>query len=301
MGHVEGENRMSASGEERISTFERHCGLLLRAYPAAYRAERGEEIVGTLLETSPEGRAWPLPRDIRSLVTGGLAARAALRGARTTAANLRIAVLVGVTAYLAYNAAAVLGFFLYTTTSLARYGPVDWPQVIGTGLSAACALIAWVSRRRAIVLTIALPAAAAFVIAGPWRTMFGPAVTELACVTALIALSGGDRPSRRWLWPVGLIVLATALMPVNGGVLLFTCVLSLVFASIVWFAVDARPVIASVVFVSALYLPAMIDQLANGFIPPVGAPLLAICVALSALAIWRLRRQSAHPGRPTRI
>jgi hypothetical protein len=301
VGWAEGEDRMSASGEDRISAFERHCELLLRTYPAAYRSERAAEIIGTLLETTPEGRAWPLPRDVRGLVTGGLAARAALNRRNTTAANLRVAVFVGVAAYLAYNAAAVLGFVLFTTTGPARYGLVDWPLVIGTGLSAACALTAWVSRRRAIVLTFALPAAAAFVIAGPWGTVSGTAVTELACVTALIALNGGDRPSRRWLWPVGLIVLAAALMPFTSGVpvdLPYTCVLSLVFASIVWSAVDARPVIASVVFVSALYLPATIDQLANGFTPQVGAPLLAICLAVAALAIWRLRRQSAHPGRP---
>jgi len=30
--------------------------LLLRAYPAWYRRERGEEMLGTLLEASPPGR-----------------------------------------------------------------------------------------------------------------------------------------------------------------------------------------------------------------------------------------------------
>jgi hypothetical protein len=30
-----------------MSTLERHCQLLLRAYAAAYRDVRGEEIVGT--------------------------------------------------------------------------------------------------------------------------------------------------------------------------------------------------------------------------------------------------------------
>jgi hypothetical protein len=78
---------MSANGENRMSPFERHCGLLLRAYPAAYRSERGEEIIGTLLETTPEGRAWPRPRDIRSLVVGGLSARAALNRRNTTASS----------------------------------------------------------------------------------------------------------------------------------------------------------------------------------------------------------------------
>ncbi|MGB6453627.1 MAG: hypothetical protein WBH47_03965, partial [Streptosporangiaceae bacterium] len=60
-----------------MPVLERHCRLLLRAYPAAYRQDRGEEIIGTLLEATPAGRSWPLHRDIRGLVVGGLRARAA--------------------------------------------------------------------------------------------------------------------------------------------------------------------------------------------------------------------------------
>jgi hypothetical protein len=296
---------MSVSSEDRISTFERHCGLLLRAYPAAYRSERGEEIVGTLLETTPEGSAWPLPRDIRGLVIGGLSARAALNRRNTTAANLRIAVVVGLTAYFAFNAASVLHFLLLTAGQ-PRLGAVDWSQVLVPALSTASASIAWVSRRRAVVLVGALPAAVACAMARPWGPsyVFVSAVTNLAFVAVLIALARRERPSRQWLWPVSVVFLAEMLLQVTAGVraeLVLACVLSLVFASIVWLAVDARPVIALVVFVLALYLPVMFDQLASGFIPPMGGPLLAICSPLAALAIWRLRRQSAHAGRPTRI
>ena len=72
-----------------MSTLERHCQLLLRAYPAAYREVRGEEIIGTLLEATPPGRSWPLPRDVRGLIFGGLRARATFNRQLTTAANLR--------------------------------------------------------------------------------------------------------------------------------------------------------------------------------------------------------------------
>jgi hypothetical protein len=68
---------MSAGGEDRMSMLERRCRLLLRLYPVAYRSERGEEILGTLLEATPEVRTWPLPRDIRGLAIGGLRAQAA--------------------------------------------------------------------------------------------------------------------------------------------------------------------------------------------------------------------------------
>jgi hypothetical protein len=58
-----------------VTPLERHCRLLLRAYPAWYRRERAGEMLGTLLEASPPGRRWPSLRDARSLVIGGLRVR----------------------------------------------------------------------------------------------------------------------------------------------------------------------------------------------------------------------------------
>ena len=63
---------------DRVTPLERHCRLLLRAYPAWYRRERAGEMLGTLLEASPPGRRWPSLRDARSLVIGGLRVRGAL-------------------------------------------------------------------------------------------------------------------------------------------------------------------------------------------------------------------------------
>jgi len=287
---------MSASGADRISTFERHCWLLLRAYPAAYRSERGAEIIGTLLETTPEGRDWPVPRDIRSLAAGGLRARAQLNRRNTTAANLRVAVLVGITAYFAFNAAVLLHFRLSAGDQV-RFAPTELAQILAATLITACALIAWVSSR-AIVLMAALPAAAACAIAGPWGyQLFGSEVTNLACVAAVIVLAGRERPSRRWLLPIGVIVLAVLLPVTNySGGFVLACLLPLVLASIVWFAVDARPVIALAVFVLAAYLPATIDDFSRSGNPQAGVP-LAICGAVAALAIWRLRRRSVSRTR----
>jgi hypothetical protein len=298
----EGEDRMSARGGDRISAFERHCGLLLRAYPAAYRSERGEEITGTLLETTPQSRTWPRPRDIRSLVIGGLSARAAQNQCRTTAANLRIAALVGLTAYFALSAAAVPGFFLSAAGRAGFAAPFGWPQIVGAVLSAAGVLVAWVSRHRALVLIFALPAAGAFAIGGPWQYGAGSAVTHLACVAALMALAGSERPNRGWLWPIGVITVAVLLAAAGGdqaGSVWIVCLLPLAFASLVWLAIDAKPVIAVAVLLLALALPATIDDLAAGVISLGGVPLLATCSTAAALAIRRLRRQSEHPRRPT--
>ena len=58
-----------------MTGLERRCRWLLRAYPAWYRRERSEEMLGALLEASPPGRRWPTFRDARALVTGGLRVR----------------------------------------------------------------------------------------------------------------------------------------------------------------------------------------------------------------------------------
>jgi hypothetical protein len=92
-----------------MSPLERRCRLLLRAYPPAYRRDRGEEILGTLLEATPAGRAWPRLRDVRSVAIGGLRERAAQNRHLTTAANVRTAALVGVTLYLVVSASGFLG------------------------------------------------------------------------------------------------------------------------------------------------------------------------------------------------
>jgi hypothetical protein len=58
-----------------VTRLERHCRWLLRAYPAWYRRQRADEMLGTLLEASPPGRRWPSFRDARALVIGGIRVR----------------------------------------------------------------------------------------------------------------------------------------------------------------------------------------------------------------------------------
>jgi hypothetical protein len=290
---------MSTGGMDRTNMLERHCGLLLRAYPEAYRSERGEEIIGTLLETTPEGRAWPLPMDIRGLVIGGLRARAALNRRNTTAANLRVAVFVGVAAYLAYVVAGVLGGLKTAADQGLQF---RWPTLFVITLIAVTLALAWLAGRRAIVLTSALSAAAVLVVAGPWRPFaFGLAVTVLAGLAVLIALASRERPDRRWLWLIGPIVLARLLISTGAGIgvrAALCLLLILAIVSITWLAIDARPTIAIVVFLLAFEnTPVARASIASGS----HMPLLGFCAVIAAVAVWRLRRQSADPRRPTRI
>ena len=302
-----------------MSPLERHCQLLLRAYPAGYREVRGEEIVGTLLEATPPERSWPWPRDSRGLIVGGLRARAALNRQLTIGANLRIAVLAGIAAYVVFNASAFLSPYVGSGVIPGR------PSVPLGGPFAAVVLplipvmLVWLGRRRRVVMAGGLPAAAAICYAGfvdgaPGGGLaVGLVIGGLVCLAALVGLGGyAERPGWRWFWPVGMLALAS-LLPITpqlgnltsllGGVnLVGLLLLALVPLSIVWIVVDGRPAIAMAVFLAEIKFQA-IGFLATGlgFQDQLWALMIVAAIAaIAALATWRLRRQSAHPGRPTR-
>jgi hypothetical protein len=288
-----------------VSTLERHCRLLLRAYPAAYREVRGEEIIGTLMEATSPGRSWPRLRDIRGLIFGGLRARAAFNKRNTTGANLRLAALVGVIAYLAFTADTILGVLLtaaeHDALDAGPFMPFGWPMVVVMLLIAVTLVLAWVSRRRVIVLAAALPTAGAIALAGPWSpSAFGVPVTELAALAALIALVGARRPDSRWLWLIGLIAVVRLLPGLGTYSLAAVLLLALVVVSLAWLIIDARPAIALVVFALGFWVPVVVDDLSTGLGISAALPLLVLGVPISTAAIWLLRRQSARPGQPTR-
>ena len=288
-----------------MTVLERRCRLLLRAYPAAYRRDRGEEIIGTLLEATPPGRSWPRPRDARALAVGGLRARTALNRQRTAAANLRAAVFAGVTAYLCL---AVPGSLVMVAHYERSFGITQWfwqyawPGDFVTPILLSAAVLAWLSRRWSVTLAGVLAATAVVSYAEFWRGYAtGAAVTDFACLGAL-ALAAGRRehPSRRWLWPLGLI-LVIAFVPQVGDALVWRALwvagmLAVCAVSLAWLVVDARPAIALAVCALALFLPLVLDSLRFGFSPLDGLPVL-ITGMLGAGAFWRLRRQSAGRGR----
>jgi hypothetical protein len=296
--------------EDGMNPLERRCRLLLRVYPAAYREIRGEEIIGTLLEATPSGRSWPRPQDMRGLLAGGFRARAAQPRQFTTAGNLRAAVLAGVAAYLVFTASGVLISYL-------RVGfvpTVEQATVIGTPLFgwplAAVMLslipmaLVWLSRRRVVVLLSALPAAAATSYAGPWQGfLIGSPVVRLACIAVLVVLAGyAERPAGRWVWPLGLLAIAPLLLGVAGrlaGMYLLMAVLAFAILCIAWMVIDARPAIAMTVFLLGFQLFNTIGFLAIGGGFELPTLFALVMTAITAVTVWRLRCQSAHPARPT--
>jgi hypothetical protein len=285
-----------------MSTLERHCRMLLLAYPAAYRRERGEEILGTLLETTPDGRTWPLPRDIRALVVSGLRARGAQNCALTTGASLRLAALFGVAIYLSF----------YVNT--VGYGALfpRWSAIAANLLVSATILAAWIARPT-IVVFAAIAAGIAYCasVSGLGRSVVLPALAAL-----VLLARGHDRPPRLWLWLPGLAIAAPALALLFGrvfhwypGVLsipghqLYWIILT-VAVVVAWLATDPRPAFALAVYLGLWLADQLILFLtgplpvrpgfpsrADVFFGAFACECLAAGTVLAALALWRFRRR----------
>jgi hypothetical protein len=96
---------------------ERNARLLVRAYPPGYRERRGEEVLGTLLETASPGRTWPPAREAASVITGGLRARRAANLRLGVAASLRQVVILGIALYLVQDPAVLVRGFVEWSVS----------------------------------------------------------------------------------------------------------------------------------------------------------------------------------------
>ena len=61
-----------------VDSLERRYRRLLVAYPVAYREERAEEIIATLLSAAEPGRHMPSVGEVLDLVSNGLRTRVRL-------------------------------------------------------------------------------------------------------------------------------------------------------------------------------------------------------------------------------
>jgi hypothetical protein len=133
--------------------------MLLRAYPRSYRAGRGDEILGTLLDAAHPGQRWPNRRDAASMIIGGLRARA---GSRPTSvrAVLADAFYLAVFAWVAAAIAKTTGIFIVIMREGGWAGPwvlVSYALPFGLCLATLVALV-W---RGYVVAVAALVAAMA--------------------------------------------------------------------------------------------------------------------------------------------
>jgi hypothetical protein len=285
-----------------MSPLERRCRILLFGYPVGYRKSRGEEIIGTLLEATPEDRAWPLPQDVRALLIAGLRARFTLNRERTTAANVRIAVVAGLAAYLCFDTAT-----WFHTTHAARLCTVPpycsqfaGPAWLGPALIAIVVVLACVSRSRALILCAALPAAVlVWMDAASTPYILGEPAVVLPSLALLVILGGGpDRAGSGWLWPLAAIAISPWLIGTEAGpdvgVKLFAAV---AIFSIAWIVVDAKLAVAVSAFLLAVWLSWTLAHPGWASARPLELDamiVLGTVAVVASLAGWRLRRQSAR-------
>ena len=289
-----------------MTPLERRCGWLLLAYPAAYRQRRGEEILGTLLRSTPADRSWPLPRDCWAMIVGGLQVRSAQNRRLSTAANLRLAATLGCVLYLS--------FFFYRFAGLpllylgAGMGPLiqSYPQVAFAAGLLACTVILAVrpgGRKAAIATTVALVAliagTAAVTISEPVTATMAEILPALLVLAALAAVSrGAERLPRLWLWPPGLVV-TVALLALVAGFFRFPDYFNLLrgdmyiweltaFLAFVWIIIDARPAVGAAIFLGLTASERLIStwQAYGSLASAVSGPMHGMAGRLILAASW---------------
>ncbi|MEO3817143.1 GlsB/YeaQ/YmgE family stress response membrane protein [Plantactinospora sp. B24E8] len=187
---------------EETSPLVRRYRRLLRIYPAGYRAERGDEIVGTYLDLVDPKRRWPSPADAADLLRGGLRER--LRGYGA----LGLATAVPVAATLALHTLITLALFLLLQVEFAdvrqaeltdRIGPV---QTVGA--------VVWAGWLLVGLVVLALP--------GRWGRRAALGALLLTVVVPTVAtLVGQPRPPLFVLIPAAALGLATLALPDRPG------------------------------------------------------------------------------------
>lgn len=286
-----------------MTPLERRYRWLLRAYPGRYRRERGEEIIGTLLEASGDGQNWPRLDDARTLIMGGILVRRGGQNHRlTAAANLRLAALLGVALALLWLLASrqVAPLAMQIEHQHARPG-----QIAYSLLALAAVAAAWFAPRL-VVAGLALPAAALWMYWGREVHLLALLSAGLLILLAVLA-RGQERMPRSWFWLAdGLfaLVAADAIYPVDRALIprlvtltLIVLVTSLVLV-IVWSIVDARPLIAVAICLASYLLSSYLRIAEGGYgygllLSPIWLVPAAVTALLAAAGVWRLRRQAA--------
>ncbi|APR88553.1 hypothetical protein A7982_13902 [Minicystis rosea] len=91
-----------------MSPLERRYRVLVSLFPAAHRARWEDDLVATLLDAAPEGRAFPTPREALDLTLAAARAHAQEPARRPFAEVLRGGVLLGVFLLAALRLGAAL-------------------------------------------------------------------------------------------------------------------------------------------------------------------------------------------------
>jgi len=282
-----------------MTVLERRYRMLLRVYPAAYRAERGDEILGTLLDSAPAGRTVPRWWDAFSLVLAGLRVRAVQNRGLSMRANIRLVIMLSLAIVLTWWAADRLGLGArialgepgYPPTIVRFLGGTARLMSFGAVSLIAIALIWFVPR----ILSVPILLATGVVTLQSQFSSGG--LLYLAILLGLIVLTAisPQRPPRSWVLLTAVLPAAEFIaMTVRGvnGVAVDVVALTIVGSmALLWIGTDARPALAVALI---LALPGLAEALRES-----GNSLeLGAGVGLAMVAIGRLR-YAPRPGRAT--
>ncbi|MBX7265937.1 hypothetical protein KIF24_07765 [Micromonospora sp. Llam7] len=181
-----------------MTALERRYRRLLLAYPADYRRDRGDEIVGTYLDLADGGRRWPSPSDAADLVRGGLRQRLRSAGATDLIPGVRLAGLLALA-----TATFLAGFWMIVEQ---QSPPTEWGLRPSFGPFVSAGVVAWFGWLIAALLVAVTPGR-------PSRSAIALAVLATAAVPVLSVIAGSLRPPLLVLVPqvaLGVLALAVA-------------------------------------------------------------------------------------------
>jgi hypothetical protein len=258
---------------------ENRYRLLLRAYPSAYRRERGDELIEAVLASEDTARHWPSPRQATALITGGLRARRnPTRGRAGTAAwwqGIELATI----ALITYAGAIIAGQVYASLSILIVDGyAVSWlAQSLAAASLLAALLVTLIGGYRRTAAGVALTAVVVPTLLNPHPLIDDWTHVEWwAPIVALpLILAGARRPatvpqfsrrSRLGLLGLCALVIAATVISVSYTSIFddlgrpFFVVLALALVTVVYGFIDPRPLIA----IAALALPGLIATVATG-------------------------------------
>jgi hypothetical protein len=280
-----------------VTELERRCRRLLMAYPAVYRAERGDEIVGTLMEAN-SGRRRPPIRDQVALLVAGLKVRATENRRLSAGANFRLATLFGL--LLAVSAMPVN--YVSALLFLPQYTTAQWPYIVATAAASATIVAVW-SGRRMLALIAASVAATGIILGGVFQdasqgqSILGQVPTALVLVAAGLVARRVERMPRAWFWLLGAFCLRYAVpFTATRQVPFLLTALSIgpLLAVFAWIVVDARPALGvAVLFVVETVIDGLTQQIQGGTTSPALATYfpLVLAAVMGVPALVRIRRQ----------
>jgi hypothetical protein len=272
-----------------VSPLERRYRWLMRAYPAAYRADRADEMLDTLLERASPGQQWPGVREAAGLISGGIRARAAKNSDLPLAANIRLAAMLACAVILSLSLGSTTGSLIHQI----RIGNVQahtWLQAATCAGAFGATLLIWFARRRVAVPVLLVVSAVSFgVVLQAERLLLTAAA--LALLTALRT----ERPPRSWLWWVWTPVAFFVPWPGGTNATVHVVVLAaFLIAPLIWALTDARVTFALALMLSYLALSWLAHP--GGSVPSGPAVVLlaiSLVAALPFLLRTRRRRRTA--------